>query len=374
MSRKPLDYNLNTLIRQRTFSLSVFLKDPILIISILSLLVFGIIMLYSASGQSEGMVLRQSVYIVLGLFIMIGLAQIHPSSYKHLLPNLYWIGLFLLIYVLIFPDESHLTKRWIDLGFMSFQPSEIVRLILPLSIASFLTRKELNPSSSDWIISIAAVSLCSFLIFRQPDLGTALIVFMSGFLPIFLTGFPIFIILISVTLIGISSPILYNSLNPYMQQRILTLFDPDSDPLGTGWNIEQSKIAIGSGGFFGKGYLEGTQSQLDFIPESHSDFIFAVIGEELGLIGILFLFSLYALIIYRIFSIGYSSDTVFSRLVCCCIGFIFFIFLIINISMVIGIIPVVGVPLPLVSQGGTSLVVHLIAFGFVLSMKKRSDW
>jgi rod shape determining protein RodA len=374
MSRKPLDYNLNTLIRQRTFSLSVFLKDPILILSILSLLVFGIIMLYSASGQSEGMVLRQSVYIVLGLFIMIGLAQIHPSSYKHLLLNLYWVGLFLLIYVLFFPDESHLTKRWIDLGFMSFQPSEIVRLILPLSIASFLTRKELSPSFSDWIISIAAVSLCSFLIFRQPDLGTALIVFMSGFLPIFLTGFPIFIILISVTLIGISSPILYNSLNPYMQQRILTLFDPDSDPLGTGWNIAQSKIAIGSGGFFGKGYLEGTQSQLDFIPESHSDFIFAVIGEELGLIGILFLFSLYALIIYRIFSIGYSSDTVFSRLVCCCIGFIFFIFLIINISMVIGIIPVVGVPLPLVSQGGTSLVVHLIAFGFVLSMKKRSDW
>lgn len=374
MSRKPLDYNLNTLIGQRTFSLSVFLKDPILILSILSLLVFGIVMLYSASGQSEGMVLRQSVYIALGLCIMTGLAQIHPSSYKHLLPNLYWVGLFLLIYVLIFPDESHLTKRWIDLGFMSFQPSEIVRLILPLSIASFLTRNELNPSFSDWIISIAAVSLCSFLIFRQPDLGTSLIVFMSGFLPIFLTGFPISIILIFVTLIGISSPILYNSLNPYMQQRILTLFDPDSDPLGTGWNIAQSKTAIGSGGFFGKGYLEGTQSQLDFIPESHSDFIFAVIGEELGLIGILFLFSLYALIIYRIFSIGYSSDTVFTRLVCCCIGFIFFIFLMINISMVIGIIPVVGVPLPLVSQGGTSLVVHLIAFGFVLSMKKRSDW
>ena len=374
MSKKALDYNLNRPFSSSGVSLSFIFKDNILVFSVVTVLVFGLFMLYSASGQSESMVIRQSVYVGLGFIGMLTIAQINPNSYQNILMNLYWIGLIMLIYVLIFPDDSHITKRWIDLGLFSFQPSEVIRLILPLSVAAFLTRKELKPKYSDWFISLVAVLLVSFLIFQQPDLGTSIIVFTSGFLPIFLTGFPLFIIIFALSLMGILSPVIYAGLSTYQQQRIITLFDPNADPLGTGWNIAQSKTAIGSGGFFGKGYLSGTQSQLDFIPESHSDFIFAVIAEELGLIGISLLFFAYALIIYRIFFIAFRAETIFGRLASASIGFIFLIFILINISMVVGIIPVVGVPLPLVSQGGTSLATHLLAFGFVLSVKRKSGW
>lgn len=374
MSNRPLDYNLNKPFSSSRFSLSLIFKDSILVFSVLVVLGFGLFMLYSASGQSESMVLRQLAYAVLGFLGMLIIAQLSSAAYQNILINLYWIGLIMLIYVLIFPDDSQVTKRWIDLGLFSFQPSEVIRLILPLSIAAFLTRKELKPKYSEWFISLMAVLLVSFLIYKQPDLGTALIVFASGFLPIFLTGFPILIIILSLILLGILSPFIYAGLSLYQQQRIMTFFDPNADPLGAGWNIAQSKMAIGSGGYFGKGYLSGTQSQLDFIPESHSDFIFAVIAEELGLLGIILLFLAYAIIIYRIFFIAFRSETIFGRLASTSIGFIFLIFILINISMVVGIIPVVGVPLPLVSQGGTSLATHLLAFGFVLSVKKRSGW
>ena len=368
---RPLDYKLNRIISNGSFSLSSIFKDNTLVFAVLALVIFGLFMLYSASGMSYFMVFRQSVYALLGFIGMLLVARVKAVSYQSFLINSYWLGLILLIYVLIFPDNSHLTRRWIDLGVFSFQPSEILRLILPLSIAAFLTRREKKPNYPEWLIALLATFLCSFLIYLQPDLGTSLVVFASGFLPIFLTGFPFLPILVSLLILGFSAPFLYEGLSAYQQQRILTLFNPDSDPLGTGWNIAQSKTAIGSGGFFGKGYLLGTQSQLDFIPESHSDFIFAVIAEELGLVGVLVLFSLYAIILYRIFKIAFESETHFGRLAGLSIGFVLLIFILINVSMVVGIIPVVGVPLPLVSQGGTSLAIHLLAFGFVLSVKKR---
>jgi len=368
---RPLDYKLNRIISNGSFSLSSIFKDNTLVFAVLVLVIFGLFMLYSASGMAYSMVFRQSVYALLGFIGMLLVARVKAVSYQSFLINSYWLGLILLIYVLIFPDNSHLTRRWIDLGVFSFQPSEILRLILPLSIAAFLTRREKKPNYSEWLIALLATFLCSFLIYLQPDLGTSLVVFASGFLPIFLTGFPFLPILVSLLILGFSAPFLYEGLSAYQQQRILTLFNPDSDPLGTGWNIAQSKTAIGSGGFFGKGYLLGTQSQLDFIPESHSDFIFAVIAEELGLVGVLVLFLLYAIILYRIFKIAFESETHFGRLAGLSIGFVLLIFILINVSMVVGIIPVVGVPLPLVSQGGTSLAIHLLAFGFVLSVKKR---
>jgi len=368
---RPLDYKLNRIISNGSFSLSSIFKDNTLVFAVLALVIFGLFMLYSASGMSYSMVFRQSVYALLGFIGMLLVARVKAVSYQSFLINSYWLGLILLIYVLIFPDNSHLTRRWIDLGVFSFQPSEILRLILPLSIAAFLTRREKKPNYPEWLIALLATFLCSFLIYLQPDLGTSLVVFASGFLPIFLTGFPFLPILVSLLILGFSAPFLYEGLSAYQQQRILTLFNPDSDPLGTGWNIAQSKTAIGSGGFFGKGYLLGTQSQLDFIPESHSDFIFAVIAEELGLVGVLVLFLLYAIILYRIFKIAFESETHFGRLAGLSIGFVLLIFILINVSMVVGIIPVVGVPLPLVSQGGTSLAIHLLAFGFVLSVKKR---
>ena len=368
---KPLDFKLNRIISNGSFSLSSIFKDNTLVFAVLALVIFGLFMLYSASGMSYSMLFRQSVYALLGFIGMLLVARVKAVSYQSFLINSYWLGLILLIYVLIFPDNSHLTRRWIDLGVFSFQPSEILRLILPLSIAAFLTRREKKPNYPEWLIALLATFLCSFLIYLQPDLGTSLVVFASGFLPIFLTGFPFLPILVSLLILGFSAPFLYEGLSAYQQQRILTLFNPDSDPLGTGWNIAQSKTAIGSGGFFGKGYLLGTQSQLDFIPESHSDFIFAVIAEELGLVGVLVLFLLYAIILYRIFKIAFESETHFGRLAGLSIGFVLLIFILINVSMVVGIIPVVGVPLPLVSQGGTSLAIHLLAFGFVLSVKKR---
>lgn len=368
---RPLDYKLNRIISNGSFSLSSIFKDNTLVFAVLALVIFGLFMLYSASGMAYSMVFRQSVYALLGFIGMLLVARVKAVSYQSFLINSYWLGLILLIYVLIFPDNSHLTRRWIDLGVFSFQPSEILRLILPLSIAAFLTRREKKPNYSEWLIALLATFLCSFLIYLQPDLGTSLVVFASGFLPIFLTGFPFLPILVSLLILGFSAPFLYEGLSAYQQQRILTLFNPDSDPLGTGWNIAQSKTAIGSGGFFGKGYLLGTQSQLDFIPESHSDFIFAVIAEELGLVGVLVLFLLYAIILYRIFKIAFESETHFGRLAGLSIGFVLLIFILINVSMVVGIIPVVGVPLPLVSQGGTSLAIHLLAFGFVLSVKKK---
>ena len=374
MSNRPLDYSLNKPFRRSKFSAGNLFKDFTLVLSIAVLLVFGFFMLYSASGQSEFMVKRQIIYSTLGLIMMFIVAQFQPRSYKPLFMHLFWVGIALLIYVLIFPSQDFSSNRWIDLGFISFQPSEALRLILPLSVASFLTRKELRPTIKDWVTVFSAVFLCFFLVAKQPDLGTALVVATAGLLPIFLSGFPFSFIAISTLILISLYPFYWASLKEYQQQRILTLFNPDADPLGTGWNIAQSKMAIGSGGLFGKGYLTGTQSQLNFIPESHSDFIFAVIAEELGLVGILFLITLYAIILWRIFIISFNAETEFNRLVASSIGFIFFIYVVINISMVVGVLPVVGVPLPLVSQGGTSLIVHLLAFGFVLSIKNRQTW
>ena len=369
-NRNPLDYTIN---KRITGSFNPFLyvvKDSILFFSLSLILSFGLFMLYSASGQSLNMVFRQLTYMFGGLILMMVIAHLRPSSYKNLLMHSYWLGILLLVYVLIFPAKGYETSRWIDFGFFSFQPSEIIRLILPLSLVAYLCRTEKKPQLSDWLQTSVASFICAYLVYKQPDLGTAIIVLTSGLIPIYLAGLPTRIIMSYLGLATIVSPFIWSSLRDYQKQRVLTFLDPDVDPLGTGWNIAQSQTAIGSGGIYGKGYLEGTQSQLDFIPESHSDFIFSVIGEEFGLLGITLLFIVYGIVIWRIFKIGFSSETAFERLACCSLGFIFLLFILINVLMVIGIIPVVGVPLPLISQGGTSIVVHLMAFGVILSTKK----
>ena len=375
MSNKaPLDYQLNTSFGTRKFTLSKLLIDPILVFSLLTILIFGLFVLFSASGQTAVMVMKQSIYVAIGLFLMFFISRLYQSVYKSFFMHLFWFGLILLVWVLLFPAEGYKTDRWIDLGFISFQPSEVIRLLLPLAAASYLTRNQKRNTIKDWVVVLVAILSSSFLIFKQPDLGTALIVLASGCIPVFLAGFPLLILIILIMVVIISSPFLWASLTPYMQQRVITLFNPESDLLGAGWNISQSKTAIGSGGFWGKGYLNGTQSQLDFIPESHSDFIFSVIGEEFGFLGIFLLLMLYGIILYRVFKIALNSSTEFSRLAATSIGFIFLIYIWINVSMTVGTLPVVGVPLPLVSQGGTSILIHLVAFGFVLSMKRRQTW
>ena len=375
MSNKaPLDYQLNTSFGTKKFTLSKLLIDPILVFSLLTILIFGLFVLFSASGQTVVMVMKQSIYVAIGLFLMFFISRLDQSVYKSFFMHLFWLGLILLVWVLLFPAEGYKTDRWIDLGFISFQPSEVIRLLLPLAAASYLTRNQKRNTIKDWVVVLVAILSSSFLIFKQPDLGTALIVLASGFIPVFLAGFPLLILIILIMVVIVSSPLLWASLTPYMQQRVITLFNPESDLLGAGWNISQSKTAIGSGGFWGKGYLNGTQSQLDFIPESHSDFIFSVIGEEFGFLGIFLLLMLYGIILYRVFKIALNSSTEFSRLAATSIGFIFLIYIWINVSMTVGTLPVVGVPLPLISQGGTSILIHLVAFGFVLSMKRRQTW
>ena len=375
MSNKaPLDYQLNTSFGTKKFTLSKLLIDPILVFSLLTILIFGLFVLFSASGQTTVMVIKQSIYVAIGLFLMFFISRLDQSVYKSFLMHLFWFGLILLIWVLLFPAEGYKTDRWIDLGFISFQPSEVIRLLLPLAAASYLTRNQKRNTIKDWFVVLVAILSSSFLIFKQPDLGTALIVLASGCIPVFLAGFPLLILIILMMAVIVSSPLLWASLTPYMQQRVITLFNPESDLLGAGWNISQSKTAIGSGGFWGKGYLNGTQSQLDFIPESHSDFIFSVIGEEFGFFGIFLLLILYGIILYRVFKIALNSSTEFSRLAATSIGLIFLIYIWINVSMTVGTLPVVGVPLPLISQGGTSILIHLVAFGFVLSLKRRQTW
>ena len=370
-NRNPLDYSLNRPLAKSFNPLNYIFKDLPLFLGLMTLLSFGLMMLFSASGQSIYMVSRQLVFIIFGLFLCVFISHLKPDSYKNLLMNSYWIGIFMLVYVLLNPAPGYETSRWIDLGFFSFQPSEIVRLILPLSVAAYLFRKDRKPNTQDWLLTTLAALLCSYLVYEQPDLGTAIIVFTSGLIPIFLAGLPLLIILTYILIFSFVTPLIWsNLLLDYQKERILTLLDPNSDPLGSGWNIAQSQTAIGSGGFYGKGYLQGTQSQLEFIPESHSDFIFSVIGEEFGLIGMFLLFALYGFILWRVFKIGLKAQTNFDRLVCCSLGFIFLLFILINVLMVIGIIPVVGVPLPLISQGGTSIVVHLMAFGVILSTKR----
>tara|TARA_B100001123_G_scaffold433930_1_gene559580 strand:+ start:7233 stop:8357 length:1125 start_codon:yes stop_codon:yes gene_type:complete len=374
MSNRPLDYQLNTAVGASKFSFSKVFIDPMLVICLLILSILGIFILYSASGQSNLMILRQSIYLLIGFAFMFFISRLDQSIYKSFLIHLFWIGLFLLSWVLIFPAKGYNTDRWIDLGFITFQPSETLRLILPLAVSSYLTRSQHSPSIKDWSIVILATLACSYLIFRQPDLDLALIVLASGFIPVFLAGFPIVMISIFLVVILGSSPFIWKSLSPYMQERVITLFNPESDLHGAGWSIAQSKTAIGSGGLTGKGYLSGTQSQLDFIPESHSDMIFSVIGEEFGFVGISLLLLIYLIVIYRVFRIAFTSDSEFTRLSCSSLGFIFLIYVFINTSMAVGTLPVVGVPLPFISQGGTSILIHLIAFGFVLSMKKRQTW
>ena len=369
-NRSPLDYSVNKPLTSEYSPIKYFFKDIPLFLGIFSILIFGLLMLYSSSGQSSSMFTRQVIYIFAGLTLMIFISHLKPDSYKNLLMHSYWLGIFLLVYVLFNPAEGYSTSRWIDLGFFQFQPSEIIRLILPLSLVAYLCRKDSETHLRDWLYTTIAALICSYLVFRQPDLGTSIIVLTSGLIPIYLAGVPYKLICAYLCILLFSLPFVWSSLLDYQKQRVLTYFDSNVDPLGDGWNIAQSKTAIGSGGVFGKGYLEGTQSQLNFIPESHSDFIFSVIGEEFGLLGILTLFALYGFIIWRIFKIGFSAQSPFERLACCSLGFIFLLFILINVSMVVGIIPVVGVPLPLISQGGTSIVVHLLAFGVILSAKR----
>lgn len=341
---------------------------PLLVLLFL-LAALGLVVLYSAAGQDMVIMARQGRFLLLGLAIMLLAAQISPVRYRRWAPWLYVLGLLLLVGVAVFGVGAKGAQRWLSVGGFRFQPSEIMKLVMPLMVAWYLAERALPPRPGYLLVCLIIVMLPGVLILRQPDLGTALLVIASGLFVIFMAGIG-WRYLLAVVVLAVASawPMWRFVLEDYQKQRILTMLNPESDKLGAGWNIIQSKTAIGSGGWEGKGWLRGTQSQLDFLPESHTDFIIAVLAEEFGLWGVIVLLSLYLLILLRGFWIGMHAQTTFSRLLAGSITLTFFIYIFVNMGMVSGLLPVVGVPLPLVSAGGTSLVTLMTAFGLLMSI------
>ena len=344
--------------------------DLPLLILLLILCSAGLMILYSASGQSWVTVQKQGVHYLLGLTAMVVAAQIPPRLYQVLAPWAYIAGVAALVGVLVLGETGKGAQRWLAIpGLPRFQPSELVKLALPLLVAWYMSRQTLPPKFSTLLKAMVIIAIPVVLILKQPDLGTSILISASGILVLFFAGMSWSIILSMIALVAASAPIMwFFVMRAYQKQRVLTFLNPESDPLGSGWNIIQSKTAIGSGGIEGKGWLQGTQSQLEFLPESHTDFIIAVLAEELGFIGVLALLCVYFLIVMRGLYMASKSETPFQRLLCGSLIVTFFIYVFVNIGMVSGLLPVVGVPLPLVSWGGTSVVSLLAGFGVMMSM------
>jgi rod shape determining protein RodA len=342
--------------------------DLPLLTSLLLLAACGLVVLYSASDQDMGLVQRQLVRLGVGFMAMIMLAQIHPDHLRRWSPLLYLLGILLLLVVFFFGEEGKGARRWLDLGLVHFQPSEMFKLTLPMVIAWFLADKRLPPSLPRLLIAGLMTMVPVLLIAKQPDLGTALLVAAAGAITLFLAGISWVLIAIAGLIMAALGPLAWYLMHDYQRQRVLTFLNPESDPLGTGYHIIQSKIAIGSGGVGGKGWLNGTQSHLEFLPERHTDFIFAVISEEFGLVGVSALLCLYLFIIMRGLYIASQAQDTYSRILAGALSMVFFVYLFVNAGMVTGLLPVVGVPLPLISYGGTSLVTVLISFGILMSI------
>nr|WP_284500044.1 rod shape-determining protein RodA [Microbulbifer sp. GX H0434] len=354
--------------RPVSFSRRWHIDVPLLVL-LLVLAGVGLVVLYSASGGEVHYVRRQSVFLGLALVVMLVAAQIPLDMYRRWSPWLYVGGCGLLVAVLFFGVGAKGAQRWLEIGGFRFQPSEALKLAVPMSVAAFLHKRNLPPSFFTVLGALAIVGVPAALIVRQPDLGTAILIAASGIFALYLAGLSWK--LIGGALLALAAaayPMWEWGMRDYQRQRVLTLFDPEADRLGAGWNIFQSKAAIGSGGLYGKGYMQGTQSQLDFLPESHTDFIIAVLSEEWGLRGALLLLLLYVLIIARGIYISFMAQHVFGRLLAGSITLTFFVYVFVNIGMVSGLLPVVGVPLPLVSHGGTSVVTLMAGFGILMAI------
>jgi len=328
---------------------------------------FGLFVLYSAAGENSQLLINQAVRLGVALVAMLIVAQLPPDFLRRWTPWGYAAGLLLLVLVLTKGDVGQGARRWLDVG-IRFQPSEAMKLAVPMMTAWFLHDRQIPPRIGHLIIIAVLIAVPTFLIAKQPDLGTSLLIAASGIIVIILAGvsFKLMFGLGVLTVPG--ALLLWNFMQDYQKQRVLTLLNPDSDPLGAGYNIIQSKIAIGSGGLFGKGWTNGSQAHLEFLPERHTDFIFAVLGEEFGLFGVLTLLALYMFVIGRGLYIAVHAPGTYSRLLAGSISLTFLVYVFVNTAMVTGIVPVVGVPLPLVSFGGTSMVTLMAGFGILMSI------
>tara|TARA_R110001583_G_scaffold26850_4_gene96512 strand:+ start:2506 stop:3651 length:1146 start_codon:yes stop_codon:yes gene_type:complete len=343
--------------------------DAIMLLLLLALAGYGLFVFYSASGQSVAAVQKQLLRYGVAFGLMLVIACTPPRWFRRWAPWLFVAGLMTLIAVILVGVGAKGAQRWLQLpGLPRFQPSELMKLIVPMTLAWYFSDKALPPTLAHALKVLVILLIPTLLIAKQPDLGTALLIASSGVFVLLLSGLYWRYILGAALLAGASVPLVWMLMRDYQKQRVLTFLNPESDPLGSGWNIIQSKTAIGSGGIHGKGWLNGTQSQLDFLPESHTDFIIAVLAEELGLIGVLILLAIYLCIIARGLYIASQAQDTFGRLLAGSLTLTFFVYVFVNIGMVSGILPVVGVPLPLVSYGGTSLVTLLAGFGLIMSI------
>jgi len=342
--------------------------DGPLLVAILTLCSVGLAILYGAGGQDIEVVYRQALRLALSFGVLLLVAQLSPQFMRLWTPWLFGLGLLLLLVTLEAGHIGRGAQRWLSLGLVRFQPSEMMKIAVPLMIAWYLHDKPLPPDWRQLPLLLLIVIVPVLLVAIQPDLGTALLIMSAGAFGIFLSGLRWRVILLIFVLLAVATPIFWHFMHVYQRDRVLTFLNPQRDPLGTGYHIIQSEIAIGSGGVFGKGWLHGTQSQLNFLPESSTDFIFAVLGEEFGFIGALALIGLYGFIVARSLFIAMRAQDAFSRLTAGSLAMAFFTYVFINTGMVSGIVPVVGVPLPLISYGGTSMVTLMAGFGILMSI------
>ena len=342
--------------------------DGWLLLGVLLLLAASLVMVYSASGGSEAVMNRQAVRIGFALILMLLFAQIPPHIIYMFTPWLFLIGILMLLSVLLFGEMGKGAQRWLDIGPVRFQPSELMKLVLPITVAWLFAHSKFPPSLERLILGAFIIGFTASLIVVQPDLGTSLLIAMSGLFVLFFAGLPWKVIIASISGAVLSAPVAWHFMHAYQKQRVLTFLNPESDPLGSGYHIIQSKIAIGSGGLDGKGVLGSTQAHLEFLPESTTDFIFSVLAEEFGFIGVVVLLVLYLGVIARGLYIASQAQDNFTRLIAASFMMTLFVYIFVNIGMVSGLLPVVGLPLPLMSYGGSSLVTLMISFGIIMSI------
>jgi rod shape determining protein RodA len=343
--------------------------DPLLLLLIISLSIFGMLVLYSAANEKTTIVNHQLMHFAFATICLIATAQVSPTRLKMITPWLYSLAFILILLVPIIGHSSQGAKRWIGGHSVYIQPSEIMKLAMPMMLAWILDEYQCPPTGKLLLSCLAVLLIPAILIAKQPDLGTAIVIALSGFFVLVLAGLNWKYMATMLITCLVASPLIWHFLHSYQKNRILTLINPESDPLGSGYNIIQSKIAVGSGGLFGKGWLHGTQSHLAFLPTHTTDFIFAVNAEELGFIGGVFLLLLLFTILLRCMYISNNAQSSYTRLLTGALSFTFMLSALINIGMVIGILPVVGIPLPLISYGGTYIVTTFISFGIIMSVQ-----
>ena len=344
--------------------------DLKLFLAIIAITILGLLTIYSSSSGDMSLVIKQFTRIAIGIITMVFIAQVHPDNLRLFAPPLYFFTVVLLITVLFF-GVGNTADRWLDLYFIRFQPSELMKIFVPLMVASYYSDKPLPPKFTYILVASIVVLAPVLMIMKQPDLGTALLIAMSGAIAILLAGISIRFFVSSLIIIISLVPVLWMNMHAYQKQRVLTFFNPESDPMGSGYHLLQSKIALGSGGFFGKGFLNGTQSKLGFVPEHSTDFIFSAYGEEFGFIGVLLLMFLYLFIALRGLSISVKATDNFGRILTGTLSLTIFLYVLVNVGMVIGFLPVVGAPLPFMSYGGTSMVTLFATIGIIMSIKSH---